>query len=584
MGINIEGKNVIKRYIGSTEITKVCKGTELIYQYDDRNPFTLRFNVSDISEPLTLPVSKDYEVEWGDSVTTTTGNQHSYSSIGVYTVKMFGVVDDFAFNNGGDKDKLLTVEDWGGLQFVLEGIFEGCINLSSVATLTKTNENATFKFLFRFCNISNNDFSNWDTSKVISLYAMFPGNVNFEGIGLNTWDVSNVVSFNRVFNGCGVAFNTSLSNWDTSKGEDFFRMFRDATSFNQDISNFDFRNAKNISEFMFGKTSADYDYQFYDNLLNKLAFGDPITGEGKLDFTKLTDFTTSFGTIQYNLAGAARDFLVSQLLVITDGGQIPTFELTYNIASNNEVLTLPVTKYYPVDWGDGTTSDDSNQHLYATLGVYTVKMLGVVDDFRYGGSGDKDKLLTVEQPGGFVGVNGQEFRGCSNLTSANLSGVNWAGSIRQSFNDCEALVFLDLTGCNVGSSMRLSFNDTFVLSNIVGLEDLDTSGVVNFDQTLRDTRLLNQDVSAWDYSNAVSLSSFMSGKTAANYDYQYLDNLYNKWAFGDPITGEGKLDFTKLTVLGTNLGTIQYSSAGVAARALLVSQGLIIVDGGQNAF
>lgn len=271
--------------------------------------------------------------------------------------------------------------------------------------------------------------------------------------------------------------------------------------------------------------------------------------------------------------------------VLVYSGMEP-FTLTFNIANSPEVLTLPTPTNYLVDWGDGTTSDDNNQHLYTTAGVYTVKMFGVVDDFRYGnlGSSDKNKLLTVEQAGGFVGFNGQQFRGCVNLTSANLSGVRFEGlTFRQLFEGCNSLNFVDLTGLgNIGTQMRLSFNDTFVLANVVGLEDLDTSNVTNFDQALRDTLLLNQDVSNWDYSSATRVSSFMQGKSPADYDYQYLDALYNKWAFGDPITGEGNLDFTKLTNFTTNLGTIQYSSAGAAARAFLVSEGLIITDGGNN--
>ena len=63
MGINIGGSNVVKRYLGSTEITKVCEGTELVYQSEEENPFVMTYNVADSNEPLTLPVSKDYLVD-----------------------------------------------------------------------------------------------------------------------------------------------------------------------------------------------------------------------------------------------------------------------------------------------------------------------------------------------------------------------------------------------------------------------------------------------------------------------------------------------------------------------------------------
>lgn len=258
------------------------------------------------------------------------------------------------------------------------------------------------------------------------------------------------------------------------------------------------------------------------------------------------------------------------------------FTLTFNIANSPEVLTLPTPTNYLVDWGDGTTSDDNNQHLYTTADVYTNKIFGVVDDFRYGnlGSSDKNKLLTVEQAGGFVGFNGQQFRGCVNLTSANISGASFpTSSFREIFSGCSSLVFLDLTGVgNIGLQMRFSFNDTFALTNVVGLEDLDTSSCLNFDQTFRDSAI-NQDVSNLDYSSATTVGNFMAGKSPANYDYQFYDNLLIKWASG---AANGGLDFTKLTNLTTNFGTIQYSSAGASARAFLVSEGLIITDGGNN--
>ena len=54
---------------------------------------------------------------------------------GVYTVKMYGIVDDFRFNNSGDKDKILTVENWGGFNFGLSNSFSGCTNLIYLAVL-----------------------------------------------------------------------------------------------------------------------------------------------------------------------------------------------------------------------------------------------------------------------------------------------------------------------------------------------------------------------------------------------------------------------------------------------------------------
>ena len=204
-----------------------------------------------------------------------------------------------------------------------------------------------------------------------------------QGVGLNTWDVSSVVSFNRLFHNCENAFNENLSTWDTSSGQDFYRIFRDTFGFNQDFSNFDFRNAKDIREFMFGKSSANYNYQYYDNLLFKLESHPTLGG---LDFGKLTNVTTDMGTIQFSAKGIeAIDSLIAKGLVITDGGWNgvvdagDAFISTYNVVGG-EVLTIASDTHRVTDWGDGNLSE-GNSHTYEESGIYTVSIYGIVDDY-----------------------------------------------------------------------------------------------------------------------------------------------------------------------------------------------------------
>ena len=138
-----------KIYRGNTEISKAYLNGQIVYSSDGVPSFVATYQIDDISEPLTLPVNNDYEIDWGDGVTTTTGNQHFYTSIGVKTVKMYGEIDDFRFNNSGDKDKILTVENWGEFWFRSGGNFYGCSNLSFCQKISPQIQITAFNRVFQ---------------------------------------------------------------------------------------------------------------------------------------------------------------------------------------------------------------------------------------------------------------------------------------------------------------------------------------------------------------------------------------------------------------------------------------------------
>lgn len=309
--LNIGG-NKKRAYLGAKELSKAHLGEVLVYS--GMEPFTLTFNIASSPEVLTLPTPTNYLVDWGDGTTSDDNNQHLYTSAGVYTVKMFGAVDDFAFNNlsSSDKDKLLTVENWGEFWFRTGSNFYGCSNLSFCKKISSDVLITSFPRAFQ--NTPNLDL---DISEAIIESSLLQ--FSFDNSGVNSDIVINSITTDliRVFRNTN-NFNGVISG-DTSNVFRFSSFLQNSLSFNNDsLKDLDYSSAEKVDNFMQGKSSADYDYQYYDNLLINWASG---AANGGLDFTKLTNLTTNFGTIQYSSAGAAaRAFLVSEGLIITDGG------------------------------------------------------------------------------------------------------------------------------------------------------------------------------------------------------------------------------------------------------------------------
>ena len=233
---------------------------------------------NEISLPFVSGGSYDCIVDWGDgnSNEITAYDQeevtHTYSSPGTYTVKIRGQCEGFRFNDGGDKLKLLTVEQWG-VNFKLNaagGHFFGCSNLV-INAIDKIDIGTTTNLsqAFRDCAALDDTAIKFkDTSNVTTLWACFYGCNNFNGnldtlttencqylndmFGechkfnqpVNHFDTSNVTSLYAMFYGCYV-FNQPVDNWDTSNVTNMISLFNGCAKFNQDISNFDTSGIRN---------------------------------------------------------------------------------------------------------------------------------------------------------------------------------------------------------------------------------------------------------------------------------------------------------------------------------------------------
>ncbi len=201
-----------------------------------------------VALPLIASGTYNFIVDWGDETQDiiTSYNQaevtHTYSMTGApYVIKIFGTIQGWQFNNTGDKEKILSISNWGSLDITTEGGFYGCSNLSLAAVegvLTFSGNNA--KSLFRNCSslTTIGNIANWDMSNVTTFQDIFYACSLFNDGNINSWDTSSVLTLRASFRECSI-FNQSLDNWDVSNCSNFDTTFFSCLLLNQSFGSWD---------------------------------------------------------------------------------------------------------------------------------------------------------------------------------------------------------------------------------------------------------------------------------------------------------------------------------------------------------
>ncbi len=191
--------------------------------------------------------------------TVQTGNYTcNYGAAGTYTVRIIdnsGLGTGFPriyFNNGGDADKLLTVQQWGSGEWSsMEGAFYGCSNLTVPASDAPDLSAVTnMVSMFRGASSLNQPLSSWDTSNVTNMISTFEGASAFNA-SLSGWDTSNVLTMRAMFKDAS-AFNQNIGGWTTSQVADMSSMFYGAAAFNQNIGGWTTSSVLNMSYMFYG--------------------------------------------------------------------------------------------------------------------------------------------------------------------------------------------------------------------------------------------------------------------------------------------------------------------------------------------
>ena len=288
--------------------------------------------------PLEVGGSYDLNVDWGDGnfdVINTWNDpltEHTYTSASTYTIKIIGQLSGWTFNNGGDKEKMVEVKQWGILELGdSPGGFYGCNNLvlsgvTDFINLSTTSKlDNTFTDCFNVTSINNIEY--WDTSTITSMINIFQSTQFNQDI--SSWDVSNVIDMSFMFN--GTQFNQDISSWDVSNVINMSAMFLQ-TPFNQPLNDWDVSNVTNMFA-MFNISSFDQDISSWD-------------------VSNVTDMSSMFSSSPFNqplsawnvsnvinMAGMFSNTPFNQSIDNWDVSSVTNMSLMFNSSSFNQPLS-----------------------------------------------------------------------------------------------------------------------------------------------------------------------------------------------------------------------------------------------------
>ena len=510
--------------------------------------FITTWLITGVSETITIPTDGggySYNVNWGDgsSDTGVSGDGiHTYDIPGVYTVTISGDFPRIFFNNSGDREKILSVEQWGDIQWTsMLGAFKGCsildVNASDAPDLTLAT---SLEDMFNGCSLMNGVISHWDVSTITNMASMFSGATAFNQ-SLNSWDVSSVTQTNEMFM-FATNFNGDIADWTTSSLTNMNRMFAFASSFNQGIGSWSTSNVTNMGETFKEASSFDQDLGSWDisqvTTMGSMLDNSALTREN-YDNTLIGWAAQSVQSgVTLGAAGLTYCDGSSARATLTDGGgadwsisgdteDCPSvgFITTWEILSNGESITIPTNGAgnFEVDWGDGSSESGLSGpvgHTYASSGVYTIEINGDFPAISFSGSPDAGKVLTIEQWGNIAWTTMDgAFRGCFQLVSnasdaPDLSGATSLTSMfREATNFTGDLSNWDVsTITNMGQMFNQAANFTSDLSGWT------TTNVTNMSSMFESAASFNGNIGTWDVSNVTNMNAMFKGAASFNQD------------------------------------------------------------------
>ena len=266
------------------------------------------------------------------------------------------------------------------------------------------NINNCANMFYGCSDITEIDFSNFDTSEVANMNSMFNGCSSLTSLHLSRFITSNVTSMTSLFNGCKELTSLDLSDFDTRKVTNMDSMFNGCLSLpSLHLSNFDTRKVTNM-----------------DSMFNRCSL---------LTSLDLSQFHTSNVKSMSSLFNGCRSLVYLDLSRFDTSEVIKMNSMFYGCSSltSLDLSRLNTSKVTNMDYMFGCPS-------LTSLDLSNFKTQNVVN---------------MESM----------FSGCMSLKSLNLFNFNTSSvtNMCKMFDGCLSLIYLNISSFNISKVKNLSF-------------------------------------------------------------------------------------------------------------------------------
>ena len=431
------------------------------------------------------------------------------------------IINIYELNETNNEIKLI----WNESTSNCEGLFKDCLNITEIDFSDFDTSIVTdMSYMFSGCSLlSSLNLSNFNTYQVQYMGSMFYECSSLSSLNLSDFDTSKVISMSSMFSGCSSLTSLILSNFNTSQTLFMYNMFSKCSSLTYlNLYNFDTSGINDMDQMFSGCSSlislniSNFDtskvitmYAMFDGCssllsLNLFNFNTSLvtimnymfTGNSLLNYLNITSFDTSQVTNMLGMFMGCSSLSYLNLSNFKTNKAINMCRMFYDCFS---LIDLNLTSF------DTSLVTDMNGMF---KGCSLLKSLNL---FYFNTSQVEDMSYM--------------FYNCSSLSSLNISNFDTSKVIKMNsmFSKCQSLSTLNLSFFDTShvANMGFMFSDSSSLE-FLNLSNFNTFQVMNLDFMFIGCNSLFY----LDLSNFISGTNNIFQKNYYNLKLKYL-NLNN---------------------------------------------------------